>query len=233
MLPLQTDEIRYDIMVERLFPDYQPAKPLWPVHKRLVLWLALEFGIVVAGFAVHRPDLLQRLRSTQYLLELGAFLAMGTGAAVLALRTAIPGCEPNRYELSVIPIVALTAIGLIACEHSIIPVSVAQFIRAGIQCTIFTGTVAVVPWIGLFWAVRRGAPLAPLSAGALIGMATFSFAFALGRLCCPIEDSLHFLIWHMLPGVGGVLLSISAASAWLPRRSLTFAPKKTVTLCVD
>jgi hypothetical protein len=226
MLPLQTDEIRYDIMVERLFPDYQPAKPLWPVHKRLVLWLALEFGIVVAGFAVHRPDLLQRLRSTQYLLELGAFLAMGTGAAVLALRTAIPGCEPNRYELSVILIVALTAIGLIACEHSIMPVSVAQFIRAGIQCTIFTGTVAVVPWIGLFWAVRRGAPLAPLSAGALIGMATFSFAFALGRLCCPIEDSLHFLTWHMLPGVGGVLLSISAASAWLPRRSLTSLLKR-------
>jgi Negative regulator of sigma F len=129
MPPLQTDEIRYDIMVERLFPDYQPAKLLWPVHKRLVLWLALEFGIVVAGFAVHRPDLLQRLRSTQYLLELGAFLAMGTGAAVLALRTAIPGCEPNRYELSVILIVALTGIGLIACEHSIMPVSLAHFIR--------------------------------------------------------------------------------------------------------
>jgi hypothetical protein len=63
-------EIRY-IMAERLFPDFQPAKSLWPVHKRLALWLALELAIVLTGLAEHRPDLPQRLRSIQCLLELG------------------------------------------------------------------------------------------------------------------------------------------------------------------
>jgi hypothetical protein len=221
MVAPQAYEIRYDIMVERLFPDFQPAKPLWPVHKRLALWLALELAIVLAGLAEHRPDLPQRLRSIQYLLELGAFVVMGTGAAVLALRSAIPAREPNRSQLSPIVLVALIAIGLIAWGPSIVHVSLAQFIRAGIHCTIFTTTVAMVPWIGLFWAVRRGAPLAPRLASGLIGVGAFSFAFVLGRLCCPIEDSFHFLIWHIAPGVAGVLLSISAASAWLKRSGST------------
>jgi hypothetical protein len=148
---------------------------------------------------------------------------MGAGAAVLALRTAIPGREPNRNEVSVVLAVGLSAIALIASGPSMIHVSLTQFIRAGIQCALFTSTVAAVPWIGLFWSVRRGAPLAPRPAGALIGIAAFSFAFILGRLCSPIEDSLHFLIWHMLPGVAGVLLSILAASAWLQRRWLKSA----------
>jgi hypothetical protein len=77
MAPPQADEIRYDIMVERLFPDFQPAQLLWSVHKRLVFWLVLEFGILLAGLAVHRPDLPQRLRSVQYLVELGVFLGDG------------------------------------------------------------------------------------------------------------------------------------------------------------
>lgn len=225
MVGPQSDDIRYDIMVEQMFPDFRPAKPVWPVHKRLTLWLALELAIVIAALTAHRPDLPQRLHSVEFLLELGAFMAMSIGAAVLALKAAIPGREPNSNQLAVVLLLALTAITLISCDPSMVHVSLGRFIRAGMQCTIFTCTVAAMPWLGLFWAVRRGASLVPRSAGALIGIAAFAFAFAIGRLCCPIEDSLHFLTWHMLPGVAGVLVSISVANAWLQRRSLTSVPK--------
>jgi len=215
-----TDDIRYDAMVERLFPNFQAAKPVWPVTTRLVMWLTLELAILLIGLATPRADLAQKLRSTQYLLELGVFIAMGTGAAVLALKTAIPGREANRTELALLSVAVLTAIILISREPSLENASLARFLRAGVPCAVFTGMFAALPWLGLFWAVRRGAPLALRSGGALIGVAAFSFALAVGRLRCPIEDSLHFLTWHMLPGVVGVLLSIFSGVAWLRRRRL-------------
>src|SRR5262249_33287888 len=158
------------------------------------------------------------------LLELVVFITLGVSAAALALKSAIPGREPGRQELALISGVAISAIILISCEPSVRAASLATFMRAGIQCTMFTATVAALPWLALFWAVRRGVPLATSSSGALIGVAAFSFALAIGRLCCPIEDSVHFLIWHMLPGAVGLLISISAASAWLRRRSTAAGP---------
>jgi hypothetical protein len=217
-----TDNIRYDALVERLFPNFQPAKPVWPVHTRLALWLTLELGILLVGLVTHRLDLPQKLQSTQYLLELGIFIAMGVIAAVLALKTAIPGREANRNELALLTIMALAAIILISCEPSSNTTSLTQFIHTGIPCALFTCIFAALPWLGLFWAVRRGAPLALQTAGALVGVAAFAFAFAICRLRCPIEDSLHFLIWHMLPGFLGVLLSILAGMGWLRRKR--FAP---------
>jgi hypothetical protein len=213
----QTDNIHYDALVERLFPNFQPAKPVWPIHTRLAIWLTVELGILLAGLATHRADLSQKLQSAQYLLELGIFIAIGTVAAVLALKTAIPGREATRNELVLLSTVALAAIALISCEPSH-NTPLAEFIYAGIPCAVFTVMFAALPWIGLFWAVRRGAPLALQTAAALIGVAAFAFAFAVGRLRCPIEDSLHFLIWHMLPGFLGVLLSILAGISWLRRK---------------
>ena len=221
----QTDNIHYDALVERLFPNFQPAKQVWPVHTRLAIWLMLELGILLAGLATHRSDLSQKLQSTQYLLELGVFIAMGTVAAVLALKTAIPGREAERKELALLTIMALAAITLISCEPSSDSASLSQFIHVGIKCALFTGMFAALPWIGLFWAVRRGAPLALQTAGALIGVAAFAFAFAIGRLRCPIEDSLHFLIWHMLPGFLGMLLSILAGMGWLRRKRSAPLPR--------
>jgi hypothetical protein len=221
----ETNEIRYDSMVDRLFPNFEPAKPMWRVHTRLALWLTLELAILFIGLATPRADLPQKLHSARYLLELSLFIVMGTGAAVLALRTAIPGGEARRNELVLLAAVALSAIALISCEPSFDSASLAQFVRAGIPCALFTSIFAALPWLVLFWAVRRGAPLALRSAGGLIGAAAFSFAFAVGRLRCPIEDSLHFLTWHMLPGVVGVLLSISVADGWLRRRRLALVPR--------
>jgi hypothetical protein len=220
MVAPQTDEVRYDALVDRLFPDFQPSKPVWPVRTRLALWLLLELGMLLIGLATHRADLTQKLQSTQYLIELAVFIAMGTVAALLALKTAIPGREAKPNELALLTIVALAAIILISCEPSSDNISLAQFVRAGVTCALFTGMFAALPWLGLFWAVRRGAPLALPTAGALIGVAAFAFAFAVSHLRCPIEDSLHFLIWHMLPGFLGVLLSILAGMGWLRRKRL-------------
>jgi hypothetical protein len=225
MVAPQSDNVRYDALVERLFPNFEAARPVWPVHTRLAVWLTLELSILLVGLVSHRADLAQKLRSSQYLLELGVFVAMGTLGAVLALRTAIPGREAKRNELALLTIAAFAAIILISHEPSSDIGSLAQFVRLGIKCALFTGMFAALPWLGLFWLVRRGATLEAQTAGGLIGVAAFSFALAIGHLRCPIEDSLHFLIWHMLPGFLGVFFSILAGTGWLRRKRLAPLPR--------
>jgi hypothetical protein len=210
---------------DRLFSDFQPAKPLWPLYGRLAVWLVLALGLVAVGISTHRADLPQKLGSASYLLELMTFIAMGTGAAVLALRAAIPGREPGLGELALLSMVAMVAIALISSEPSPEGVSLAQFVREGVPCLVFTGIFATLPWLSLFWAVRRGAPIAVGSAGTLTGVAAFSFALAIGRLRCPIQYSPHFLIWHMLPALLGVLLSFFAGAAWLGRHRPRWAAR--------
>jgi hypothetical protein len=225
MVGPQSDNVRYDVLVERLFPNFQAVRPVWPVHTRLAMWLTLELSILLVGLASHRVDLPQKLRSNQYLLELGIFVAMGTLAAMFALKTAIPGREAKRRELALLTIATLAAVILISREPSPEIASLAQFIHVGAKCALFTGMFAALPWLGLFWAVRRGATLAARTAGGLIGVAAFSFALAVGHLRCPLEDSLHFIIWHMLPGCFGVLFSILAGMGWLRRNRLAPLPR--------
>ena len=87
-------------------------------------------------------------------LELGVFIAMGTVAAVLDLKSAVPGREAERKELALLTIMALAAITLISCEPSSDTASLSQFIHVGIKCAFFTVMFAALPWIGFS---RQGA----------------------------------------------------------------------------
>ena len=60
--------------------------------------------------------------------------------------------------------------------------------------------------------------MAVKTSGGLIGAAALLFAFIVTRLGCPIDERLHILTWHVLPMVGGTVLSVLVGVALLPRR---------------
>jgi hypothetical protein len=214
-----TREIRYENLVDDILERFEPAKRLWPVHLRLSLWLALEVAILaLVAYAAPRSDLLLKLHNLQYLFELTAFITAGALGAGLALRTAIPGREVTANELTLISAVALISVLLVSREPVASEVRLGSFLLAGIRCVGCTTLLAAIPWCALFWAVRRGMPLPTDKAGALIGAAAFSFAFAATRLGCPIDDSLHLLAWHVLPVAAGTALSIAAGKSLRPHR---------------
>ena len=96
-------------------------------------------------------------------------------------------------------------------------VAVSQFIATGLGCATSTVGLAALPWCALLIAVRRGAPLAPARAGALLGAAAFFMAALLMRARCPLDERLHLLVWHALPVAGGTVLSAVVGLAWLRR----------------
>jgi hypothetical protein len=98
-----------------------------------------------------------------------------------------------------------------------------EFIGAGVRCACNTGIFALVPWLALWWAVRRGAPMNGAAEGALVGSGALLFTFALMRIGCPIDDELHLLTWHLVPALLLIGLSTVAGAMWLrfgPRASI-------------
>jgi hypothetical protein len=206
--------------VERLVVELRPVRRLWPVSVRLGLWIALEVGLLLLVIDHdYRPDLTRQLRNPWYILDAAGFATAGTLAGLLALRTAIPGHEPRKVEFLLLLFLTVASTLPLFHEPANEHLQLADFIYQGVPCTIRIGFFALIPWVGLFWAARRGAPLAPAAEGALIGAAAFLFSFALMRANCPLDDRLHVLMWHLLPALVGVALSACVGVVLLRRRA--------------
>src|SRR5579862_8574414 len=127
-----TPTIQYDVLIDRLIPDFKPARLLWPVGSRLAMWLLLETSnIALLVFLRWNSELIVQLQGARYLFELGTFILIGIITANLALRTAIPGREATRDELVFVSAAALIAIGLVLSEPMRTDVALGQFIRSG------------------------------------------------------------------------------------------------------
>src|SRR5208337_3750805 len=93
----QARPIQYDLLLDRLIRNFQPARMLWPVSTRFAMWLLLEISIIVLLVLLRgNSELSVQSQSVRYLLELGIFILVGVATANLALRTAIPGREATR-----------------------------------------------------------------------------------------------------------------------------------------
>ncbi len=207
---------RHRVLVEALAGTIKPVRPLWPVRARLGLWLLLE-ALVLVWAATHTGnDFMRKFGHLDYALEVALFAAAATLAAMLALRLAIPGRRAGPTEVALSVVLALVGIALVAIgEPMRTGYSLGEFLSVGVGCAIETCLLAALPWIALWWAVKRGAPMRGAAAGASTGAAALLFAFALMRIKCPIDDPLHILTWHLMPVLVITALSALAGAAWL------------------
>ena len=218
-------EVRHHALVEHLVAELRPVRRLWPVRVRLAIWIAIEAGVLL--FVIRnsqRTDLAQQFKNPWYLLGVGGFAVAGAIGAAFALRSAIPGREPRRIELGLL--VALTAASALLLLHEPINLAmpIGNFIHEGLPCAFGIAMFASLPLLVLFWAVRRGAPLAGGAGGALAGAGAFLLSFALMRVNCPIDEGLHLFIWHFLPALVGVALSAGAGFLLFRKRSRVARP---------
>jgi hypothetical protein len=207
---------RHRMLVEALAANVMPVRPLWPVSVRLGLWLLLE-AIVLMWVATHTGnDFMRKLGHLDYALEVMFFAAAATLAAMMALRVAIPGRSAGARQVAVA--VALVLIGtalVMVGEPARTGYPLGEFFRVGIGCAVQTCVLAGLPWLALWWAVKRGAPMRSAAAGASTGAAALLFSFALMRIGCPIDEPLHIVTWHLLPALGMTALSALAGAVWL------------------
>jgi hypothetical protein len=207
---MTTRDDRIASLIDRLVDDARPVRRLWSPAIRLAAWLGILL-VVAAALAIAgvRPDVAARLASPGFVAELACLGVATVAAAWIALRGAVPGLEggPGRSAARrndrrgrgarsrAIATRAATSFGLRRHRHPVRhPVRRARSraVRA------------------LLWAVRRGGcarrRLAPPASAAALG------AYALMRLRCSLDETLHVAIWH---GAPGVLATIAAAAIGL------------------
>jgi hypothetical protein len=211
-----THEEHHRALVSRLAAGITPARRLWPASVRLALWLALEAAIL-AWVVVHaRSDFRLELARPWYFFEIVFFVTAGLLSAQFALRSAIPG-------RAVRPVEAFPCFGLMLGGTALVLIGqppdfnyrLADFVRIGLTCAYRTCILGVLPWLVLWWTVKRGAALQGGLSGLFIGAGALLFSFAMMRIDCPIDDPLHLITWHFLPALAGIALSALAGSIWL------------------
>jgi hypothetical protein len=215
-----TLEDRHRALVRRFAADLRPTRRLWPVGVRVGIWLALEVAVLAWVVTHTNNPFMEKLAQPIYAIEIVFFAGAATILAVLALRSAIPGrtLRAGEAALAVSLLVAGTVLLILAA-----PVSTAsglsEFLRLGLRCAYGTFARAALPWLALWWLVRRGAPMRGGLSGLLVGGGALFFSFAMMRLACPIDEPLHLLTWHLLPALALTALSTLAGIAWLNFRS--------------
>lgn len=220
-----THEEHHHALVERLAANLQPVRRLWPVRVRLVLWLVLQ-AAVLAWAVSHTPnDFMRKLEIPRYLLEVALFAGAAIIMAAIALRSAIPGRPVRTSELVIALLLLLAGTGLLLTQPMRTGYPLSVFIGVGRWCAIGTCVLAAAPWLALWWAVKRGAPMRAGLAGLAVGGAAAMMSFALMRLKCPNDERLHLLTWHLMPALLITALSALCGMLWLRLRTRASGPR--------
>jgi hypothetical protein len=212
----------HDEIVDRLTIDLRPIARPWSPWARLAGWVALAVGTVAfAGVVGLRHDLPAKLAHPGYVTTIAVLLAGAGLAATAAFLVAVPGRIALR-EADVI------GVGLLALAIAAAPLgdrvpasSTAAFVLEGLRCTVCVAAFGLLPWLVLFRALRRSAPLDGGTAGLCAGAAACLVGAASVRVACPIDDMIHLAIWHAVPVVVWTFLSARAGrivlARWLDR----------------
>jgi hypothetical protein len=210
-----THEELHRALVNRLAAGIAPVRRLWPNSVRLTLWLVVEAAVLI-WVVSHPPDnFMLKLAGRTYVLEIVFFALAAVLSARLALSSAIPGRRVHPAEAGLPILLALAGTALVLTWPIDINASLAEFLRVGLPCLINTCVLAALPWLALWWAVKRGASLDGGISGFWIGSGALFFAFAMMRIACPIDEPLHLLTWHLLPALIVITLSALAGRTWL------------------
>ncbi len=198
-------------LVDHLVEASEPVRRIWPVRTRMAVLVATwsAAGLLVA-YAGARPDLAERLDDPTFVVGLATLMLATAFTAMMALRCAVPGRAPTRLE-------AWTALGVIAGAVMALWADSGSKPAAdpAWHCSVRTMAIALLPWISLLVAIRRGAPVRLTSAALYAGTAAVLFATLVLRAACPAHGAAHWLAWHLAVVPLAALFASPLAARWL------------------
>jgi hypothetical protein len=158
----------------------------------IMLWGHAEFGALLHGRG--------------QLIAPGLFISANFASAFLALESAIPGREVRWPHLLIAAAIAAVAI-------IIEPLGMVSGMLEGAPNLMMRfWALAALPWLSLFWLVRRGVPLQPELSGAAVGLAAFCFAAA---LCAIMSRAVPVAEPGLVLAFGAVIIGLSALAGRL------------------
>jgi len=212
------DDLAHRAVVEQLTNDLAPVRRLWSPWRRLTAWVVLALGTVALAAAVGlRTDLQVQLERSHFVATLAILLAGAGLGATTALLSAVPGRIGRREARGVAAGLLVMAVTLALLGDSGPAAPVRGVVPSGLQCFACVALFGLVPWLALYWAARRAAPLDATTTGFCIGASAFLVGAAAVRVACPVDDVVHLAVWHGLPVAIWAAASMAAGAATLDR----------------
>jgi hypothetical protein len=206
-------------LIESLVRDARPVRrlPGPPVLALAFMAGALPLVALEAVTLEVRRDLALKLDEAWFFAAAGLLVAASFAAALAVATLALPGRKGLRAGLGLATVLLLAMVGLTLSRTPWIVVpTFGAWLGRGVQCAVGVLLVAVAPGLAGLWLLRRGAPVRPALAGALLGLAVGVLGtMALGWMC-DWDEPAHVLVSHLLVPVA----ALAAAGAWAGGRWL-------------
>ena len=187
-------------LINKLARDAKPTRTLSPLSSRLFLWVfvaLVSIGIGVAIFGM-RPDLTQKLGTSNFMLENAAILIIALCAAFGALVLSVPVGE-RKTRIKWLP-----AIGVVIWFGILVSklfTSQIFHLDCGFSCIRDIALLGFIPGALLFYMVKKGASTHPGAAGFLAVLAATSFGSLGVQFLCKNDEAIHVLLWHLTPAL--------------------------------
>jgi len=214
--PHISHEEHHRALVRRLSSNTTPSRPLWPVNARLALWAVVEVGVLAWVMNHTTNHFVAKLSHPVYVMEIVFFATAAIISAASALKSAIPGRKLSASEVTIATTLVLAGTIVVAIAQPMDTSNpLSDFVRIGLRCAGATVMLGALPWLALWWLVKRGASMSGWLSGLFVGAGSLFFSFAVMRIACPIDEPLHLLTWHLSPALVVIALSTMAGAIWL------------------
>jgi len=169
------------------------------------LLIALALGIMAAGAVFMltlgpRPDFMNAVQTWRFVFKFVVTLILSVSALLIALRIAYP-IQASPKGDRILLVAPLLLVAAIAIEMTSFPVQdwMPRMIGHNSRvCMSMIPVLSLAPLAALLWALRRGAPLHPLRAGAIAGLIAGGIGAAWYAAHCPDDSPLFVAIWYTI-----------------------------------
>jgi hypothetical protein len=195
-------------LIQQMADDLEPVRPL--LMRDGILLVVAAVALTLLGVAL-LPGLWRGLwmgdASMFFVVTNGLLLVLGCAAASSVLQMANPRVG-NQHDgprwaslmVAVLPVAAI--VSLLGHEHPMEPLTDTH----GFKCFGAAMLASLLTAVTLVLWLRRGAPVAPATAGMHLGIAATALGSASYGLACPLDGAVHLGVWHVAPVLLGALL---------------------------
>ncbi len=205
-----------DTLIAALAREARPVRQAPHPFVLFAQWMggAVVYIALTLLYSGLRPDLLARLHSPLYLLELVLLLGIIATAALSAALLVFPDMhQKRRMVFSPVLMFALLAVLIVISWQADSPPSPPPV--HSVECLLYIAFLALLPAAWMFYSMRKFASTHHYLAGSIALLAAFSIGALSLRLSEQTDSILHVMQWHYLPMIG-----VSLIGLWLGKTLL-------------
>lgn len=203
--------MRTENLIVALAADHQRPSPT--VGRAIAGAIGLGAVVSFALFMLllgPRPDLLEALQTWRFDLKLAVVALAMAIAAIDCIRLASPVPSRPGWWRWLVPVLLAAAV---AVELLVAPRETWATRLVGtnaLDCLTFISILSAAPLVVLLAAMRSGAPVSPVRAGAAAGGLAAALAALLYALHCFDDSPLFVATWYSLAFIPAVLIAAAA-----------------------